>query len=308
MCRLRPGLTNQFFCHKTVENLLVIAMAALPPLNALRAFEASARHLNFRRAADELGVTQGAVAQQVRGLEARLAEKLFDRMPRGLRLTEAGRRFHAPLQRAFQLIEEAVDDLAGTRQITISVTPSFASKWLVPRLNTFTDLHPDISVQVDARERLADFRTDNVDIAVRQGRAPFGPGLVVTPLFSTEFVAVCSPDLAGNVRAARDLLGQVLLNDTHGLWPLFLERVGVTGKPRMMSFSQTSLAIDAAMSGQGIALANAPLVERELESGRLVQALPDVLIGDLGFHVVAPAKPRQPELVGSVRDWLLSQT
>ncbi|WP_298852298.1 LysR substrate-binding domain-containing protein [uncultured Ruegeria sp.] len=282
-------------------------MAALPPLNALRAFEASARHLNFRLAAEELGVTQGAVAQQVRGLEARLDEVLFDRLPRGLRLTEAGRRIHAPLRRAFRLIEEAVEELSPDRRIILSVTPSFASKWLVPRLSGFTDLHPDISVQVDARERLADFKSDGVDLAVRQGRAPFGSELDAVPLFSTEFIPVCSPAIARQVTNPSDLLGQVLLNDTHGLWPLFLERVGVSGKPRMMSFSQTSLAIDAALSGQGIALANAPLVAPEVVAGRLVQPLEDVLIEDLGFYVVAPRKPRQPQLVDIMRSWLLSQ-
>ncbi|MCA0905526.1 LysR family transcriptional regulator [Ruegeria marisrubri] len=282
-------------------------MTALPPLNALRAFEASARHLNFRLAAEELGVTQGAVAQQVRGLEARLNEVLFDRLPRGLRLTDAGRRFHAPLRRAFRLIEEAVADLSQDRRITLSVTPSFASKWLVPRLSGFTDLYPDISVQVDARERLADFSSDGVDLAVRQGRAPFAAELEAVPLFSTEFIPVCSPSVASGISTPSDLMKQVLLNDTHGLWPLFLERVGVSGKPRMMSFSQTSLAIDAAVSGQGIALANAPLVVPEVASGRLVQPLVDVLVADLGFYVVAPRKPRQPQLVRIMRDWLLSQ-
>ncbi|WP_170373417.1 LysR substrate-binding domain-containing protein [Ruegeria arenilitoris] len=282
-------------------------MAALPPLNALRAFEASARHLNFRLAAQELGVTQGAVAQQVRGLEARLGTLLFDRLPRGLRLTEAGRRFHAPLRRAFRLIEEAVEDLSGQRQITLSVTPSFASKWLVPRLGDFTARHPDVSVQVDARERLADFQTDGVDIAVRQGRAPFGDGLVAEPLFPTEFVVVGSPGLAAQVTSAQDLLAHVLLSDSHGLWPLFLERAGVQGRPRMMNFSQTSLAIDAAVAGQGFALANAPLVAAELTAGRLVQPLAQVLLDDLGFHIVTPRKPRQPDLVALMRDWLRAQ-
>ncbi len=282
-------------------------MVALPPLNALRAFEASARHLNFRLAAEELGVTQGAVAQQVRGLEARLGEALFDRLPRGLRLTEAGRRFHAPLRRAFRLIEEAVEELSPDRRIILSVTPSLASKWLVPRLSDFIDLHPDISVQVDARERLADFKSDGVDLAVRQGRAPFGPELDAVPLFSAEFIPVCSPVIAEQVSNPSDLLGQVLLNDTHGLWPMFLERVGVNGKPRMMNFSQTSLAIDAALSGQGIALADAPLVAGGIASGHLVQPLDDVLIEDLGFYVVAPCKPRQPQLVEVMRNWLLSQ-
>ena len=282
-------------------------MTALPPLNALRAFEASGRHLNFRLAAEELGVTQGAVAQQVRGLEARLDEVLFDRLPRGLRLTESGRRFYAPLRRAFRLIEEAVEDLSPDRRVTLSVTPSFASKWLVPRLSGFTDLYPDISVQVDARERLADFSSDGVDLAVRQGRAPFAAELEAVPLFSTEFVVVGSPDLASQISGPDDLMQHVLLSDSHGLWPLFLERAGVEGRPRMMSFSQTSLAIDAAVSGQGFALANAPLVSAELASGRLVQPLSEVLVDDLSFFIVTPQKPRQPELVKQMRDWLLSQ-
>ncbi|TMV10048.1 LysR family transcriptional regulator [Ruegeria sediminis] len=282
-------------------------MPTLPPLNALRAFEAAGRHLNFRLAADEMGVTQGAVAQQVRGLEARLGVQLFDRLPRGLRLTEAGRRFHAPLRRAFRLIEEAAGDLHGERGLTISVTPSFAAKWLVPRLGDFTERHPDIAVQVDAGERLANFQSDGIDIAVRQGRPPFGPGLVAEPLFGTEYVVVCSPDLAARISGPGDLVRQVLLNDAHGLWPLFLERLGASGKPRMMNFSQTSLAIDAAVAGQGFALANAPLVSSELASGRLVRPLPDSLSTDPGFYIVAPRQPRQPDLVAAMRDWLKSQ-
>ncbi|SLN65678.1 LysR substrate-binding domain-containing protein [Ruegeria meonggei] len=283
-------------------------MTALPPLNALRAFEASARHLNFRLAAEELGVTQGAVAQQVRGLEARLAETLFDRLPRGLALTDAGRRFHAPLRRAFRLIEDAVHELSGDRQITLSVTPSFASKWLVPRLPDFTAQHPEIEVRIDAREQLADFRGDGVDLAVRQGRAPFGQGLTAEPLFSTNFIPVCSQVLAREIKQPKDLLRHVLLNDTHGLWPLFLERAAVEGKARVMNFSQTSLAIDAALSGQGVALANEALVSAELVSGQLVQPLPEVLIEDLGFYVVTPKHPRQPALVTAMKDWLLTQS
>ncbi|WP_299886111.1 LysR substrate-binding domain-containing protein [uncultured Ruegeria sp.] len=282
-------------------------MQALPPLNALRAFEASARHLNFRLAAEELGVTQGAVAQQVRGLEARLGEQLFDRLPRGLNLTEAGRRFHSPLRRAFRLIEGAVDEFSPYGQVTISVTPSFASKWLVPRLNDFTARHPDIQVQVDAREKLADFNRDGVDIAVRQSRKPLGKELQAVPLFSTEFMVVCSPELAQRVTNASDLTRQVLLSDSHGLWPLFLERAGLQGKPRMMNFSQTSLAIDAAVSGQGLALANAALVASEIALGRLVCPLDQVLVDDLSFYVVTPQKPRQPDLVAKMRDWLISQ-
>ena len=162
-------------------------------------------------------------------------------------------------------------------------------------------------MQVDARERLADFQADGVDIAVRQGRAPFGDGLVTEPLFAAEFVVVGSPDLAARVKTAQDLLQHVLLSDSHGLWPLFLERAGVQGRPRMMNFSQTSLAIDAAAAGQGFALANAPLVAAELTAGRLVQPLAQVLLDDLGFHIVTPRKPRHPDLVTIMRNWLLAQ-
>ena len=222
----------------------------------------------------------------MRGLEARLGTALFERLPRGLRLTDAGRGFHAPLRRAFRLIEEAVDDLSGQRQITISVTPSLASKWLVPRLEDFVTRHPDVSVQVEARERLADFQSDGIDIAVRQSRAPISQNLQVTPLFSPEFVVVCSPELASRITGPGDLMQHVLFSDSHGLWPLFLDRAGVEWRPRMMRFNQTSLAIDAAISGQGFALANAPLVSAELASGCLVQPLSEVLIDDLGYFIV----------------------
>ncbi|WP_171136719.1 transcriptional regulator GcvA [Ruegeria sp. HKCCC1038] len=282
-------------------------MRALPPLNALRAFEAAARHLNFRLAAEDLGVTQGAVAQQVRGLEARLGVPLFDRMPRGLRLTEDGRRFHAPLKRAFRLIESAVEEISDQHEVTISVTPSFASKWLVPRLSDFTAKHPDIQVKVDAKEKLAVFDSDGVDIAVRHGHPQKAPGLRADPLFSTDLIAVCAPELAKQVLQPSDLLQHVLLNDAHGLWPLYLVRVGVQGKSRMMNFNQTSLAIDAAVAGQGVALANEALVASDLASGRLVKALGQALISDPGFYIVAPEKPRQPKLVDLMRQWLFDQ-
>lgn len=151
--------------------------AQLPPLNALRVFEVVARHLNFRRAADELGVTQGAVAQQVRSLEAHLAIKLFERLPRGLGLTDAGRSYQASIRRAFELIAEATQVLRPEPlHLTLSVTPTFASKWLIPRLPDFTASHSHIDLRVLATDRLSSFQNDAVDLAVRYGRPPFGPG------------------------------------------------------------------------------------------------------------------------------------
>ncbi|MEM8687912.1 MAG: transcriptional regulator GcvA [Pseudomonadota bacterium] len=289
-------------------------MTRLPPLNALKAFEAAGRHLNFRLAAEDIGVTHGAVAQQVRALEARLGVKLFHRLPRGLELTDEGRKYLTPIHHAFALIADATDKLCPHQaELTVSVTPSFATKWLVPRLGQFTEVHPDINVTVDASQRLANFQDDGIDIAVRQGTPPFGPGLVADQLFAQEFYAVCHPSLLNGkhpLRAPEDLAHHVLLHDAHGLWPLFLEKI-FANRPRpvlrSMSFNQTALAVDAAVAGQGVALVSDPLVSRELADGRLCRPFEQSLSGGLSFYVVAPRKPRKPETVERMRHWLLSQ-
>ncbi len=289
-------------------------MRKIPPLNSLKAFEASGRHLNFRMAAEELGVTQGAVAQQVRALEKQLKVNLFNRHARGLSLTDQGRRYLTPLVRAFDIIAEATKDLAPVDSIvTISSTPSFATRWLVPRLGDFSTAHPDIRIRLDASNALANFQTDGVDIAIRQGKPPFGPGLVAEPILDDRVIAVCHPDLTLGetpMLAATDLTRHVLLEDTHGQWPVFLE--AALGTPpttelRTMSFSQTSLAIDAAIAGQGIALSNKALVNVELSNGRLCQPFPFSIRTENSFYVVAPRAPRQPKLVEIVREWLKDQ-
>jgi len=288
----------------------------LPPLNGLRAFEAAARHLNFRLAAEELGVTQSAVAQQVRALEANLGFSLFERLSRSLALTDQGRRYASQLNRAFALMMEATAGLRSQPQtlgLTISVTPSFASKWLIPRLPEFTDAHPNIALRILASESLANFQSDGVDIAVRQARPPFGPGLVADLLFRQEIIAVCSPALVASRSAPlrpADLDGITLLNDAHDLWPEFIEQAA--GSPpsaslRQVRFNQTALAIDAAVAGQGIALASRFLVERDIEAGRLVPVLQMAIATGTDIYVVAPRKPRQPAPAAMVRAWLLAQ-
>ncbi|WP_282609101.1 transcriptional regulator GcvA [Pelagibius sp. Alg239-R121] len=286
-----------------------------PPLKALKAFESAGRHLNFRLAAEELGVTQGAVAQQVRGLEAALDVKLFERLPRGLALTEEGRKYLSPLQRAFRLIEDATEELRPLQaSLTVSVTPSFASKWLVPRLGQFMDANPELDVRVVASQGLANFQSDGVDVAIRQGRPPFGPGLTSDLLFPFEFFPICSPLLqAGEhpIRTPEDIARHVLLHDTHGLWPVFLEKA-CGGRPmaisRALKFSQTSLAIDAAISGQGVALASEPMVEDDLAAGRLCRPLEITIKSEIGFYAVAPRAPRNAGPVKQMRDWLISQS
>lgn len=292
-------------------------MRKLPPLNALKAFEASGRHLNFRLASEELGVTQGAVSQQVRALEELLKIKLFIRQPRGLSLTDEGRKYLSPIRRAFDMMAEATNGLAPHHPVvTISSTPSFATKWLVPKLGDFARDHPDIRLRLDASNTRANFQSDGVDIAIRQGRPPFGAGLEAQPLFAGELIAVCHPDLAQGphpIRTANDLLDHVLLEDSHGQWPLFLEEaladlpVSAMKTIKTMTFSQTSLAIDAAIAGQGIALANRAFVEADLRAKLLCQPLAFSTKSAEGFFVVSARQPRQAGLVATVREWLVAQ-
>ncbi len=289
-------------------------MRNLPPLNSLKAFEASGRHLNFRLAAEELGVTQGAVAQQVRALEARLKVKLFHRQSRGLALTDVGRGYLPSIRRAFDLIAEASENLAPLEVVaTISSTPSFATRWLVPRIGTFAKDHPNIRLRLDASNALANFQSDGVDVAIRQGKPPFGPGLVADPLFTSELIAICHPDLATGSRpitSPQDLRHHVLLEDTHGQWPLFLEKA-LPDKQipdmRTMNFSQTSLAIDAAIALQGVALTNREFVKNDLQSNHLCQPFPFSTTTEEGYYVVAPRKPRKPSVVAIVSEWLKRQ-
>jgi LysR family glycine cleavage system transcriptional activator len=283
-----------------------------PPLNALRAFEASARHLNFRLASEELGVTQGAIAQHVRGLEAELGLKLFDRLPRALALTVSGRSYAGQLRRAFELITRATASLRPEPlRLTISVTPTFATKWLIPRLQAFTDSHPEIELRILATESLSNFQSDGVDIAVRQGRAPSSPGLAADLLFEHDVVALCSPALLPD--SVKTLpLGAVdhltLLDDAHDLWPEFIERALKRSsfvEGRRIRFSQTALAIDAAAAGQGLALASRFLVQQDIAAGRLVQAFAPMR-GGTDFYVVTARKPHRSMPTEAVRRWLLS--
>jgi LysR family glycine cleavage system transcriptional activator len=291
-----------------------IKVPRLPPLNALRAFEAAARHLNFRVAAEEIGVTQGAVAQQVRNLEDVLGLQLFDRLPRGLALTTHGSIYFSSVQRALTIIANATEALAHrASSLTVSTTPSFASKWLIPRLATFTDAYPSIEVRVIADQQLSTFKGDGVDIAIRHGKPPFGKGLAADPLFPVDIYAVCSPSLADSRRPLRkpsDLKRHVLLHDSHDLWPEFLEalnggeHVDPSKGPR---FSQSALAIDAAISGQGIALTSEQLVERDLAAGRLCRLFDFALHLSLGYYVVYPEDRRDSETIRAMRDWLITQ-
>lgn len=282
-----------------------------PNLNALKMFDAAARHLNFRLAADELHLTQGAVAQQVRRLEADLGHKLFERKPRGLALTSKGRQYHEPVRRALGIITEATRKLRPeSTRVTLSVTPSVASKWLVPRLGRLAQAHPDIDVQVVASEGLADFRSDGVDIAIRLGKPPFGDSLECMLLAPLELCAVCgadTPHAAENVSGVADLVDHPLLQDSHNHWDRLLEREGVVPRKRVTQFNQTALAIDAAAGGQGVALAPRLLVAKDIERGRLAELWCDKEDGHFGFYIVYPKLKLATPARDAVVTWIFSE-
>lgn len=285
----------------------------LPPLNGLRAFRASARHLSFRAAAEALNVTQSAVAQQVRGLEQALGAPLFERHARGLALTPAGEALLPPVEQAFRLIADAAERIVQQAEVlTVSATPSFVSRWLVPRLDGFTRRHPGIDVRLSASNDLVDFRRDGVDIAIRYGTG-VDAGLAAQLLFPADPVAVCAPRLCradGGLDPA-DLGTRVpLLHDSHFLWGEWYRAAGrdEAEARRGVRFSHTLHAIEAALLGQGIALVPRPLVERELLAGQLAAPSLGIRLPPArGFHIVAPPELWDTRKVAAMRLWLLSE-
>lgn len=281
----------------------------LPNLNGVRAFECAARHLNFRLAAVELNLTQGAVAQQVRKLEASLGQKLFVRKARGLELTDKGAAYFSEIHAGLSRIAQATARLApATRTAVLSVPPSFAAKWLMPRLADFEARFPDIDLQIIASEQLADFTHDGVDLAVRLASPPFAKGLTARLLSPLNRVAVASTGYAADnpaVEAIPDFRAHRLLEDGHRPWRRLFADLGIELPARVRSFNQTALAIEAALSGRGVAIAPSLLVDAEVAAGDLQVLWRDAAKADIGYYVVSPAteQPRASP-VSVVRDWL----
>ena len=287
-------------------------MSQLPPLNGLRAFDVAGRFQNFRAAADELGVTQGAVAQQVRQLEAHLGVTLFERLPKGLAFTSAGRSYHANVAAAFDALRSATDQLKPEPgKVLVSVTPTFAAKWLIPNLPDFSARHPDIDLRILATEKVSSFHGDGIDLAVRQGKPPFGASLDAHLLFRQEVVAVAAPSLIGGHSLPVDpqaMAAMPKLHDSHNLWPRFLGLLTIEDKAgRGLRLSQTSLAVDAALFGQGVALVSRFLVAAEIEAKRLIQITPQTLSGEQDFYLLAARKSKQNSAVDAVATWFLSR-
>lgn len=292
----------------------------LPPLNALRAFEAAARHLNFSRAADELSVTPGAVSQQIQNLEDFIGATLFRRTPKGLLLTDAAQIALPALREAFDRLAEAASMLTAAvdgRRLTVSVAPSFAAKWLVPRLGKFEAAHPQVDVWVSAGIDLVDFAGGEVDIAIRYGSGRY-PGLEVQRLMQETVIAVASPEFlqAHPLETLTDLTGQILLHDgspdadeSCPDWTMWLAARGVKGidGSRGPRFNQSSLVIEAAVGGRGVALAKRALAQADLDAGRLVTPFQIATAVDFAYYLVYPkAKGRLPQ-VKAFLAWLTAE-
>ncbi|MTI15851.1 LysR family transcriptional regulator [Rhodobacteraceae bacterium RKSG542] len=282
-------------------------------MNAIKTFTVVARHGSFKGAADELGLTQGAVAQQIRSLEASLGHPLFNREHKGLSLSEAGRKLKVPATRAMAMIDEALDDIQSPKsRISLSVPPSFAAKWLIPRLGRFTNQYPKVELKVLATTEVSSFERNEADIAVRICTPVRRATLDCHHLFPADVYPVCSPSLADELgRTALGNLGRfTLLQDTHDLWRTYLEKAGHAenfASARTMTFSQASLAIDAAIAGQGIALGSDPLVLEDVKAGRLVAPFEKRLPDEKGFHLIYPRSHRQKKALSLIGNWILEE-
>ncbi len=290
----------------------------LPPLSALRAFEAAARLQSFSRAADELSVTPAAISHQIHALEADLGVRLFHRGRRAVELTASARLLLPGLSEAFSGIQTAVRRLRAhndTGTLTVTASPSIAAKWLVLRLHRFQVQHADIDVRISASDEIVDLTRGGFDIAIRYGGGRY-PGLAVELLLKNEVFPACSPRLleAGPpLRTPEDLLHHALIHDQAAdrdplapTWAMWLKAAGVRGAPMApgLTFSVGYMALDAAIAGHGVALAYSTIAAADLAAGRLVRlfslALPDLFAY---YIVTAPGALERPK-VRAFRDWL----
>jgi LysR family glycine cleavage system transcriptional activator len=288
----------------------------LPPLKALHAFEAAARHASFARAAEELNVTPGAVSQQVKALEAWLGLGLFHRLPRGLALSDPGRDYLAKVGTLLDQLAQATDELRArraTESLSISALPGFAEKWLMPRLARFRAAHPEIEVRVSATDHLFELSRAPVDIALWYSDGHH-PGLRVEPLLREQIFPACSPGLraAGPpLRAPADLRRHDLLHDVgwRDDWPRWLKAAGVAGVDagRGSSFTLYSMALQAAVDGLGVLMAHSALVADDLAAGRLVEPFELRLPAPLAYHLVTTDQAAARPAVTACRDWLLAE-
>jgi LysR family transcriptional regulator, glycine cleavage system transcriptional activator len=291
--------------------------ARLPSLNGLRAFEAAARHLSFTNAASELNVTQTAISHQIRRLEEELGTKLFVRQNRALALTPEAREYLPGIRAAFNDLRLATDRLLrrdDDHALTISTLASLAAKWLLPRLSAFQEAHPGIDVRITTSTGLVDFRSGDVDAAIRYGRGNWA-GLRADWLMADEMFPVCSPALLQSdkpLRCPEDLANFTLLHSSGGYdddWRLWLTAAGLPAnisKQPGLTFDLILMTVQAAIDGIGVAMGRTSYVQADIAKGRLVVPFKIALPTDAGFYLVSPEAKADPPKLRAFRQWLIT--
>ena len=287
-------------------------------LNALRAFEAAGRHLSFTRAAEELSVTHAAISHHVKALEDALGTALFERRNRRVVLTEAGQVLLPVMSESLDRVAETLDGLGtGPRALTVTLTPSFASRWLIPRLGRFRARHPEIDVRLAPSLRFVDLAHEDCDMAVRCGDGSW-PGLVVEHLLAITMTPVCSPALAAGpapLRAPADLAHHTLIHADVGEarigteWRLWLDGASVTGiEPTGgLALHDPAMALQAALDGLGVAVGYTVLAAADLATGRLVAPFAAAVDHDFAYYIVYPKTAATPPNIAAFRDWLAAE-
>jgi LysR family glycine cleavage system transcriptional activator len=293
--------------------------ASYPPLNALRAFEAAARRLSFTKAADDLDVTPGAISQQIKILEDYVGQPLFRRLGRAVELTDSARAALPLLREAFERVDDAVRQMRlplRRERVSVSVAQSFASKWLVPRMERFQVVHPNVQIWIAADMNLVDFAYADIDLAIRYGPG-FYEGVISEKLMTEEVLPVCSPDLMSSgkpLKTPHDLVGHTLLHDSGHEndpscpdWQMWLAARNIHGANtnQGLRFNQSALVIDAAASGRGVALAKRAIAAADLQSGRLIapfSGLADPV--SFAYWLVRPKGRTMTPALKSFLDWI----
>lgn len=285
----------------------------LPPLKALRVFEASARQLSFTRAAEELFVTQAAVSHQIKALEEFVGLKLFMRKNRALLLTEEGQSYYLDIKDVFNNIHDATEKLLARGEkgaITVSLQPSFAIQWLVPRLKAFNALHPDVDVRIKAVDQPDNSLTEDVDIAIYYGRGRW-PDVHAEKLHKEYLIPVCSSLLfSGNkpLESPKDLINHTLLHDSSRKdWKRWFKEAGVKGANVNHGpiFSHSAMVVQAAVYGQGVALAHSVLAKPDIDSGRLICPFDEVLESKSAHYIVCREQQSDVGKIAAFREWVL---
>lgn len=285
----------------------------LPPLNSLRLFEAAARLLSFKAAADELLVTPSAVSHGIQSLEEWLGAPLFERTSRGLVLTTTGQGYYPVVRDALAALaagSEQASARRGNRRLAISTAPTFAARWLLPRLPRFRERHPDIDVMIDTAQERIDLTGAAADLAIRMGRGDWD-NLVADRLFPEELVPVCVPGLAARIREIDDIADAMLIHvtTTSEDWTYWAQATGraIPAASRGMRFDTIQMALDAACQGLGIAIGRKPLVNPELEAGRLQELWPPAVTSNIGYWLVcSPGRAHEPA-IAAFRQWVAEE-